>query len=113
MLASDKPGLDHTGNAAAAASVRAGERLFVLFFNCGNWFEVLGFENLAAVETFNVFHAVSPRYDLGTGMLACVLHKARLRHYSTEPHGLVKGLAATFSKNLTQGSSRLARFGPF
>jgi len=75
--------------------MRVGERLIVLFFDC-NGFEVLGFENLAAIETFDVFHAVSPGDDFGTGVLARVLHKARLRLYSTEPARRVKGLARFF-----------------
>ncbi|MGA2133881.1 MAG: hypothetical protein ABSH50_16425 [Bryobacteraceae bacterium] len=81
-----------------AAAVREGEKLVVLFFNC-NGFEVLGFENLAAVETFNVFHAVSPRNHFGTGVLASVLHKARLRLILLNRDALSRGWPQFFSES--------------
>jgi hypothetical protein len=97
MLAGDVRRLDHTGSARTAA-VRAGERLFVLFFNC-NGFEILGFENLAAIETFQVFHPVSPGYDLGTVVLASVLHKARLRLILLNPIALSRGFRDFFKES--------------
>lgn len=69
--------------------------LLVLVFNC-YWFEVLCFEDLAAIETFDVFHAVAPGDHLGTLVLTRVLHNARLRIYSNEAEGLVKGLWLIF-----------------
>jgi len=73
---------------------RAGDAppdLLVVFFNCYG-FEVLGFEDLAAIQAFQVFHAIAPGDDLGTVVLARVLlHKARLRIYSNELETLVKG----------------------
>jgi len=48
--------------------------LLVLVFDC-YWFEVLGFEDLAAIQAFQVFHAIAPGDDLGTVVLASVLHK--------------------------------------
>ena len=73
---------------------RAGDAppaLLVLLFNCYG-FEVLGFEDLAAIQAFQVFHAIAPGDDLGTVVLARVLlHKARLRIYSNELETLVKG----------------------
>ncbi len=53
---------------------RAIRRLFVFFFNSYG-FQVLGLENLAAIETFDVFHAVAPGDDLGTVVLTSGLHK--------------------------------------
>jgi hypothetical protein len=64
--------------------------LFVVVFNCDR-FEVFGFEDLAAVLAFQVFHSIAPGDDFGTVVLARVLHKARLRIYSNEPDTLVKG----------------------
>ena len=55
--------------------VRA-RKLLVLFLNCYG-FEVLGFENLAAIETFNVLHAVTPGDDLRTGVVTSGLHKSK------------------------------------
>jgi hypothetical protein len=50
--------------------------LFVLYFH---GFEVLGFEDLTAVETFDVVHSVSSGNDLGTVMVASGLHRTTLR----------------------------------
>ena len=48
--------------------------LVVLDFH---WFKVFGFEDLTAVQTFNVVYAVSPGDDLSTGMVARGLHTIR------------------------------------
>jgi hypothetical protein len=50
--------------------------LFVLDFYR---FKVLSFEDLAAIETLDVVHSVSPGDDLGTVMLTGGLHKTTLR----------------------------------
>jgi hypothetical protein len=57
------------------ASASGGLFLFFLDFH---GFNVLGFEDLAAVQTFHVVYAVSSGDDLGAGMLAGGLHKQRL-----------------------------------
>ncbi len=49
--------------------------LFVVLFNCYG-FEVFGFEDLAAIQAFQVFHAIAPGDDLGTRVIASeLLHK--------------------------------------
>ena len=81
----------HTERAGDAAPA-----LLVVFLNCDG-FEVFGFEDLAAIQTFQVFHAIAPGDDLGTVVLARVLlHKARLRIYSNEAQALVKGICVYF-----------------
>jgi hypothetical protein len=47
--------------------------LFVVFVN-GDGFEILGFEDLAAIQTFDIIHAVTSRDDHGAGVLTG-LHK--------------------------------------
>ena len=69
--------------------------LLVVFFNCYG-FEVFGFEDLAAIQALQVFHPIAPGDDLGTVVIAWVLHKARLRIYSNDPEGLVKGFLVYF-----------------
>jgi len=57
--------------------------LFFVFLHF-YWFEVLGFEDLTAVQTFDVIHAVSPGDYLCTGMVASGLHNnASLRFILT------------------------------
>ena len=52
----------------------------LLFFFVGfQGFQVFGLENLAAIETFHVVHAVSTGNDLGAGMLTGGLHRQRSR----------------------------------
>jgi hypothetical protein len=51
--------------------------LFFFFLNL-HGFDVFGLEDLLAVQTFQVVHAVSPGDDLGSGMLASGLHKQGL-----------------------------------
>jgi len=46
---------------------------FVVFVN-GDGFEILGFEDLAAIQTFNIIHAVASHDDHGAGVLTG-LHK--------------------------------------
>jgi hypothetical protein len=53
-----------------------GGRLF-LFFLDFHWFKVFGFEDLTAVQTLNVVHAVSSGDYLGTSMVASGLHTLR------------------------------------
>ncbi len=45
-----------------------------LFFLGFDGFEVLGLEDLTAVQTFHVVHAVSSGNDLGPGVIAGGLH---------------------------------------
>jgi len=52
--------------------------LFVFFFFDGDGFQVLGFEDLAAIETFHVIDAVAPCDNLGTVVLASGLHKGNM-----------------------------------
>jgi hypothetical protein len=80
----------HTPSPGVAAPA-----LLVLFFNCDG-FEVFGFEDLAAIQALQVFHPIAPGDDLGTVVLASVLHKARLRIYSNDSETLVKGLYIYF-----------------
>ncbi len=55
------------------------EALFLSFFLVGfEGFKVFGFEDLAAIETFYVVHAVSSGDDLGAGVFTSGLHKTRL-----------------------------------
>lgn len=42
-------------------------------------FKILGFEDLAAIETLHVVYSVSPRDNLGANMLTSGLHKQALR----------------------------------
>jgi len=48
-----------------------------LFFLDFHGFQVFGFEDLTAVQTFNVVDAVSSGDDLSTGMVASGLHTLR------------------------------------
>jgi hypothetical protein len=54
------------------------EGLF-LFFLYFHGFEVLGFEDLTAVQTLQVVYAVSPGNDLRAGMFTSGLHRTTLR----------------------------------
>jgi hypothetical protein len=49
-----------------------------LFFLDFHRFDVLSFEDLSAIETFDVIHAVSSGDDLGTIVIAGGLHKTTL-----------------------------------
>jgi hypothetical protein len=51
--------------------------LFFFFFN-GNGFEVFCFEDLTAIETFQIIHPVASRDDLGTVVLTSGLHKSNM-----------------------------------
>jgi len=48
--------------------------LLVVVFDCYG-FEILSFEDLAAIQTFQVLNAIAPGDDLCTVVLASVLHK--------------------------------------
>ena len=64
-------------------------RLFFVFLNL-HGFDVFGFEDLTAVQTFQVVHSVSSGDDLGPGMLAG-LHIQQLDEiYSNWRTGYVK-----------------------
>jgi hypothetical protein len=64
-------------------------RLFFFFLDL-HGFDVFGFEDLTAVQTFHVVHPVSSGDDLGAGMLAG-LHMQRLDEiYSSWRTGYVK-----------------------
>jgi hypothetical protein len=52
-----------------------GKLLFVLFHD--DRFEVLGFKNLAAIETFDVVYAIAAGDDLGAVVVTGDLHKQR------------------------------------
>jgi hypothetical protein len=52
-----------------------GNLVLVLFDDDG--FEVLGFKNLAAIETFDVFYAIAAGDDLGAVVVTGGLHKQR------------------------------------
>ena len=54
--------------------MRGGLFLFFLDFH---WFKVFGFEDLTAIQTFNVVHAVSSSDYLGTVVVASGLHTLR------------------------------------
>jgi len=62
---------------------------FVVFVN-GDGFEILGFEDLAAIQTFDIIHAVASRDDHGAGVLTG-LHKDRYGVYFNDGDILVKG----------------------
>ena len=49
--------------------------LFFLFLNF-HLFEIFGFEDLAAIETFHVIHPVSAGDDLGARVLTSGLHNS-------------------------------------
>ena len=49
------------------------ELIFFVFYY--GWFEVLGFKNLAAIETFYVVDAIAAGDYLGAGMVTGGLHK--------------------------------------
>jgi len=67
----------------------------VLFFVGFHGFQVFGFEDLMAIETFQVVHAVSTGNDLGAGMLTSGLHKQRVdESYSIRARGVVKSPSA-------------------
>jgi hypothetical protein len=69
--------------------------LLVFLFNC-YWFEVFGFEDLPAIQTFDVLDAIASGDYLCLGVLTSVLHKARLTIYSNEADAGVKGATANF-----------------
>jgi hypothetical protein len=52
------------------------EGLFFVFLDF-HGFKVFGFEDLAAVQTFDIIDAVSPGDYLSTGMVASGLHTLR------------------------------------
>jgi hypothetical protein len=49
--------------------------LFFLFLDF-HGFKIFGFEDLAAIETFDVVHPVSAGDDLGARVLTSVLHNS-------------------------------------
>ena len=57
----------------------SGTGLFFFFLDF-HGFDVFGFEDLSAVQTFHVIDAVSPGDDLGAGMLAG-LHMQQLMRF--------------------------------
>ena len=64
-----------------------------LFLFLLDWdrFKVFGFEDLPAIETLNIIHAVSSGDDLGSVVLTSGLHIQRLDEtYSIQVQGLVK-----------------------
>jgi hypothetical protein len=63
---------------ASGDRIRSGGGLVVLFVG-GDGFQIFGFKNLIAIETAHVIHAVSPRQNLGTTVLAG-LHKSGRLH---------------------------------
>lgn len=91
-------GWPETGRLAVAAGSLAALRLGVrnavglfLFFLDFHGFKVFGLENLPAIETFHVFHAVSPGNHLGAGMFTSGLHNNRLdEDYFTRAQTYVK-----------------------
>jgi hypothetical protein len=63
----------------------------LLFFVGFQGFEIFGLEDLTAIETFHVVHAVSTGNNLGAGMLTSGLHKQRFdESYSIQARGVVK-----------------------
>ena len=53
-----------------------GRELLLFFFVAGSkGFEVFGLEDLAAIETLDIVHAIAAGEYLGTGVLAGSLHK--------------------------------------
>src|SRR3954463_9803535 len=65
-------------------------QLFVVVLDLDG-LEIFGLENLAALEAFDVFHALSAGNHLGTGMVASGLHKQRLDEvYFNRPRSVVK-----------------------
>ena len=50
---------------------------FVFFFN-GDGFEIFSFEDLAAIQAFDIVHAVASCQYLGAGVLARGLHKSNM-----------------------------------
>jgi len=67
----------------------AAQLLFFFFFN-GDGFEIFSFEDLAAIQAFDIVHAVASCENLGAGVLARGLHKA-IWDYSNDGKVLVKG----------------------
>jgi len=63
---------------AAHSTEAAREQLFVVFFFDCDGFQVLGFEDLTAFQTFHVVYAVAPRDHLGPAVLASGLHKGNM-----------------------------------
>jgi hypothetical protein len=63
-----------TGEITGPRPVR-GLLFFVLH---GDLFEVIGLEDLAAVQALYVIHPVAPGYDLSAVVFTSGLHKARL-----------------------------------
>ena len=53
------------------------EELFLFFLDL-HGLEIFGFEDLPAIQAFEVVHAVASGNHLGTGMVASGLHKQRL-----------------------------------
>jgi hypothetical protein len=77
----------------------------LLFILHGHGFKVFGLEDLAAIETFQVFHAVSSGDYLGTGVITSRLHNQRLDEtYFIQVHALVKPPVSVFPA--------LGRFSP-
>ncbi|HEY2012639.1 MAG TPA: hypothetical protein VGH38_04010, partial [Bryobacteraceae bacterium] len=72
-------------------------RVLFLFFLDNHGFKVFGLKNLAAIEAFDVIHAVSSGEDLGTVVVTSGLHNQRLDEtYSIYVQKLVKPPSAFF-----------------
>ena len=73
------------------------EGLFVFFLNCDG-FQVFGLENLAAIEAFQVFHAISSGDHLGTVVVTSGLHNQHLDEtYFIQEQALVKPPSVVFA----------------
>ena|SRR5260370_21377099 len=97
MLAQERCALAHSGGGLVTPVVleltatrsAAAQLLFFFFFN-GDGFEIFSFEDLAAIQAFDIIHAVASCENLGAGVLARGLHKA-IWDYSNGGKVLVKG----------------------
>jgi hypothetical protein len=65
------------GNSAGCGKWCGGRLVFVLFYFYG--FKVFGLEDLAAIQAFDIVHAVAPGDDLGAVMVTSGLHTQRFR----------------------------------
>jgi hypothetical protein len=67
-------GVRHFGSGDIREGIRTGGNLVFVFFD-DDGFKVLGFKDLAAIETFDVVYAIAASDDLGVVVVTGGLHK--------------------------------------
>ena len=84
-----------------------GQLFFLFIFFNGDGLEIFGFKDLAAIQAFNIIHAVASRDDHGAVVLTSGLHKSNMGFILMMATPLSRGIlpinAWPGSESLSQG----------